>query len=90
MIAETGETARQYVNQNKGSPGENGDVSLVSKAPETVSHDFAFAFDIDGVLLRGGKAIPEAIEALRYLNGDNPYGIKVYVFPAPWFWNGTD
>jgi ribonucleotide monophosphatase NagD (HAD superfamily) len=38
---------------------------------------FAFAFDIDGVLLRGGKVIPEAIEAMKMLNGDNEYGIKV-------------
>jgi len=38
---------------------------------------FAFAFDIDGVLVRGGKAIPEAIEAMKMLNGENEYGVKV-------------
>ena len=38
---------------------------------------FAFAFDIDGVLVRGGKAIPEAIEAMRMLNGENEWGVKV-------------
>lgn len=38
---------------------------------------FAFAFDIDGVLVRGGKAIPEAIEAMKMLNGENKYGVKV-------------
>jgi hypothetical protein len=47
---------------------------------ETPSEDtFAFAFDIDGVLVRGGNPIPEAIEAMKYLNGDNEYGVKVYV-----------
>lgn len=47
-------------------------------APETLVTDkFAFAFDIDGVLIRGGTVIPEALEAMRALNGDNPYGIKV-------------
>lgn len=38
---------------------------------------FAFAFDIDGVLIRGGRPIPEAIEAMKVLNGQNEYGIKV-------------
>ena len=42
-----------------------------------VAEDFAFAFDIDGVLIRGGRPIPEAIEAMKVLNGDNAYGIKV-------------
>ena len=42
---------------------------------------YAFAFDIDGVLIRGGKPIPEAIEAMRVLNGKNAYGIKIpYIF----------
>ncbi|KFY59014.1 hypothetical protein V496_05866 [Pseudogymnoascus sp. VKM F-4515 (FW-2607)] len=42
---------------------------------------FAFAFDIDGVLVRGGEAIPEAIEAMKMLNGENKYGVKVpYIF----------
>lgn len=38
---------------------------------------FAFAFDIDGVLIRGGRPIPEAIEAMKLLNGDNEYGVKM-------------
>jgi hypothetical protein len=38
---------------------------------------FAFAFDIDGVLVRGGQAIPDAIEAMKVLNGENEYGIKM-------------
>lgn len=45
--------------------------------PMTVSDDFALAFDIDGVLIRGGQAIPEAVEAMKYINGENPYGVKV-------------
>lgn len=43
----------------------------------TVTGTYAFAFDIDGVLIRGGKPIPEAIEAMKVLNGQNEYGIKV-------------
>ncbi|KAF2774141.1 HAD-superfamily hydrolase [Teratosphaeria nubilosa] len=55
-------------------------------APETppvtsVTDKYAFAFDIDGVLIRGGRPIPEAIEAMKVLNGQNSYGIKIpYIF----------
>ncbi|GAO15139.1 uncharacterized protein UV8b_04705 [Ustilaginoidea virens] len=45
--------------------------------PSSVADSFVFAFDIDGVLVRGGKAIPEAIQAMRVLNGENEYGIHV-------------
>lgn len=49
--------------------------------PETSTTDsYAFAFDIDGVLIRGGRPIPEAIEAMKVLNGQNEYGVKVWVF----------
>lgn len=53
-----------------------------STPPETLVTDkYAYAFDIDGVLIRGGKPIPEAIEAMKVLNGENQYGIKVpYIF----------
>jgi hypothetical protein len=43
----------------------------------TTTDKYAFAFDIDGVLIRGGRPIPEAIEAMKVLNGHNPYGIKM-------------
>ena len=42
-----------------------------------VTDKYAFAFDIDGVLIRGGRPIPEAIEAMKVLNGQNEYGIKM-------------
>ncbi|ODQ80109.1 hypothetical protein BABINDRAFT_161100 [Babjeviella inositovora NRRL Y-12698] len=42
---------------------------------------YAFAFDIDGVIVKGPETIPEAKEALRLLNGENKYNIKVpYIF----------
>lgn len=44
---------------------------------DDVADNFSFAFDIDGVLVRGGKPIPEAIEAMKVLNGENEFGIKV-------------
>lgn len=66
--------------QSTGRQPSNADGALVSKTPVQVSDEFAFAFDIDGVLMKGGQPIPEGIQALRYINGDNPYGIKVYVF----------
>lgn len=49
-----------------------------STPPETTTTDsYAFGFDIDGVLIRGGQPVPEAIEAMKMLNGQNEYGIKV-------------
>jgi len=62
------------------SPSTSTPMSPASpKTPEdTPSADsFAFAFDIDGVLIRGGRPIPEAIEAMRMLNGENEYNVKV-------------
>ena len=55
------------------------DGTVTSTTPiETMTTDsYAFAFDIDGVLIRGGKPIPEAIEAMKVLNGQNEYGVKV-------------
>lgn len=43
----------------------------------SVADSFVFAFDIDGVLVRGGRAIPEAIEAMKVLNGENEYGVEM-------------
>lgn len=48
----------------------------LSTPPIVTSDDFALAFDIDGVFVRGGEAIPEALEAMKYINGENPYGTK--------------
>ncbi|OQD75683.1 hypothetical protein PENDEC_c006G01083 [Penicillium decumbens] len=47
--------------------------------------NMAFAFDIDGVLAHGNKAIEEAKIALRILNGDNELGIQ---FPYILLTNG--
>jgi hypothetical protein len=51
--------------------------SPASPGETLVTDKFAFAFDIDGVLIKGGSVIPEAIEAMKALNGQNEYGIKV-------------
>ncbi|RAH72456.1 phosphatidyl synthase [Aspergillus aculeatinus CBS 121060] len=63
---------------------DDGSVRVASPVPErhlTTADHFALGFDIDGVLIRGGEAIPEAAAALKYINGDNPYGVKVpYIF----------
>ena len=32
---------------------------------------YAFAFDIDGVLIKGGEPIPQAVQAMRMLNGES-------------------
>lgn len=59
-------------------PASSDGTVTPSTPPETTTTDsYAFAFDIDGVLIRGGRPIPEAIEAMKVLNGQNEYGIKV-------------
>ncbi|OLL25734.1 putative CDP-alcohol phosphatidyltransferase class-I family protein [Neolecta irregularis DAH-3] len=69
--------ARQQVDEGIFSSGSS--VSDVST--ESPKVEFAVAFDIDGVLLKGGEVIPEAKEALRMLNGENEDGIVVpYIF----------
>ncbi|KAN0095204.1 hypothetical protein V8E51_015915 [Hyaloscypha variabilis] len=71
----------------KGVPVE-AMLSLISSSPETpgslitpvdvpTTDSFAFSFDIDGVLVRGGRPIPEVIEAMKVLNRENEYGLKV-------------
>jgi HAD superfamily hydrolase (TIGR01456 family) len=66
------------------SDGVTPDVSGPVTPDETglpTTDKYAFAFDIDGVLIKGGEVIPEAIEAMKVLNGQNEYGIKVpYIF----------
>ncbi|CAO3649520.1 unnamed protein product [Mucor fragilis] len=39
--------------------------------------NYAFAFDIDGVLIKGKRRIPEATRALKLLNGDNARNRKI-------------
>lgn len=64
-----------------GTPGSIGSpatpASPRTPAENPSADSFAFAFDIDGVLIRGGRPIPEAIEAMKMLNGENEYGIRV-------------
>ena len=52
-----------------------------SPEPDQIStiEKYAFAFDIDGVIIRGGKVLPQAIEAMKSLNGQNEFNVNVYV-----------
>lgn len=63
--------------------------NMLSKPPkfkkDIIDHpriaSYAFAFDIDGVLVRGPETLSYGVEAVRYLDGENPYNIKVpYIF----------
>lgn len=75
-IASGMEAARHKL-QSAGTPGSPDTTPIET----LVTDKYAFAFDIDGVLIRGGRPIPEAIEAMKMLNGENEYGIKVpYIF----------
>jgi hypothetical protein len=75
------ELAAMNLEDSSASPPESSPETPgtpISTPPEIPSADtFAFAFDIDGVLIRGGQPIPEAVEAMKLLNGENEYGVKV-------------
>lgn len=75
---EAGETAAaiELARYNLEEP-DSPELARSVSAESVVTDKYAFAFDIDGVLIRGGKPIPEAIEAMKVLNGKNSRGIKV-------------
>lgn len=65
-----------------GSGSSRGSTNSIAtpgsmSSPGNVADSFVFAFDIDGVLVRGGRPIPEAIKAMQVLNGDNEYGLHM-------------
>ncbi len=76
---ETAPSLNPTASATPSSPGSDGAISPISPPvdDDLVADSFAFAFDIDGVLVRGGRPIPEAVKAMKVLNGDNQYGIKV-------------
>ncbi|KAJ5115394.1 phosphatase [Penicillium alfredii] len=85
LIASTSEhdfTIASPVTSDEEVSSENSpQITPMSTPPMVTSDDFALAFDIDGVFVRGGKAISQAHDAMKYINGENPYGIKVpYIF----------
>ncbi|KAH7888320.1 HAD hydrolase [Phlebopus sp. FC_14] len=47
------------------------------RAAHKIASPLAFAFDIDGVLIRGEKAIPAAKRALSILDGNNEFRAKI-------------
>lgn len=77
--SETAPSLSPTASATPSSPESDAAVSPISPPvdDEVVADSFAFAFDIDGVLVRGGRPIPEAIQAMKVLNGDNKYGVKV-------------
>jgi len=89
-LAETMGTARKQLDKlnleeealaspTLSSPSEPDSPVTPDDIPTTDA--FAFAFDIDGVLIRGGQPIPAAIEAMKVLNGENEYHVKIpYIF----------
>lgn len=75
--------SQSILSKIKGNDGSGTDQVRYKKTiidhPRIAS--YAFAFDIDGVLLNGPNTIPQAPSAIRMLNGDNKYRIHVpYIF----------
>ena len=77
--AQAMELARHHLAQTPGDlpTPEDSEPSSPEEGVLKTTDKYAYAFDIDGVLIKGGAVIPEAIEAMKVLNGENEYGIKV-------------
>lgn len=77
-IAETFELARRQMKGLKIVQEDEGEGEFsIDFMPSQTTDKYAYAFDIDGVLIKGGEVIPEAIQAMKMLNGQNSRGIKV-------------
>ena len=79
------ELAKYHLAEGSDSSSSPEDPDTGATTPDAeeagrgITDKYAFAFDIDGVLIKGGSVIPEAVEAMKVLNGQNDYNIKVYV-----------
>ncbi|ORY73659.1 HAD-like domain-containing protein [Protomyces lactucae-debilis] len=63
------------------SDDDEGAAAESDEEDDSPAVPYAFAFDIDGVLLRGGHTIPQAKEAMAILNGKNERHLKIpYIF----------
>jgi hypothetical protein len=73
------ELARHHLAQsaNELPTPEDSAPSTPEEGALKTTDKYAYAFDIDGVLIKGGEVIPQAVEAMKVLNGENEYGIKV-------------
>jgi hypothetical protein len=67
------ERARKSIDETTS----NGSTPEVEQPDRSSTDKFAIAFDIDGVLVKGGKPLPASIGAMKYINGGNPYGVKM-------------
>ncbi|ODV82795.1 hypothetical protein CANARDRAFT_204527 [[Candida] arabinofermentans NRRL YB-2248] len=79
---------RRAGNSSSGNLKRSGSSKLSlrkSQSKKIIDHarvaSYAFAFDIDGVIVKGPETIPYAKEAIKILDGNNKYNIKVpYIF----------
>ncbi|KAJ5960321.1 HAD-superfamily hydrolase subfamily IIA CECR5 [Penicillium vulpinum] len=82
LVAPTSEHIFKNMAKHEVSSEDTSPINTpMPNPPMVTSDDFALAFDIDGVLIKGGEPIPSAVDAMKYINGENPYGVKVpYIF----------
>lgn len=73
------EMAKHHLAEDSGTSTPSDSTGLTTPDEDQIptTDRFAFAFDIDGVLIRSGEVIPEAIEAMKVLNGQNEFNMKV-------------
>ena len=72
------ERAKSHLEEESGeSTPDTSGVATPEEGGLETTDAYAFAFDIDGVLIKGGEVILEAKEGMKMLNGANEYNIKV-------------
>ena len=73
------ERAKSHLADETGqlTPDDSAGPATPEEGALETTDRYAFAFDIDGVLIKGGDVIPEAIDAMKMLNGQNEYNTKV-------------
>lgn len=71
------ERAKLSLDEAASDAGTGTPESEPERPDRSITGKFAIAFDIDGVLVKGGKPIPAALDAMKYINGDNSYGVKM-------------
>lgn len=76
-LASAMEHARRGLEGLSAEERDAGEQFKIDYVESTTTDKYAFAFDIDGVLIKGGEPIPQAVHAMKMLNGMNNRGIKV-------------
>ncbi|KAI9183503.1 hypothetical protein H9P43_004421 [Blastocladiella emersonii ATCC 22665] len=69
--------AARSLHASSSAPAIGDESAVLPPLPRTSAKSPAFVFDVDGVLVQGGRVLPEARRALAVVNGDNPRNVAI-------------